>query len=112
MQGTERMSFELVGECNMEIPVLVSPILGNGFQAEALGLRVEGATQDEALAKLRSEIAERTASGARIISLVVPQGRPPWAEFAGELRDDPMLDAWKEAMAEYRRQRDAELDQI
>lgn len=96
----------------MEIPVLVEPITGNGYRAEALGLRGEGATQDEALEKLRSELAQRTAAGARIVSLAISPGKPPWAEFAGELRDDPMLDAWKQAMAEYRRQRDAELDQL
>jgi hypothetical protein len=96
----------------MEIPVLLEPIAGNGYRAEALGLRVEGPTQDEALDKLRSELAQRTAAGARIVSLVVSPSKPPWAEFAGELRNDPMLDAWKLAMAEYRRQRDAELDQL
>lgn len=96
----------------MEIPVLLQPVAGNGYRAEALGLSAEGATQDEALTKLRTELAQRTAAGARIVPMVVPDGKPPWAEFAGELRDDPMLDAWKQAMADYRRQRDAELDQL
>ena len=27
----------------------------------------------------------------------------PWAEFAGMFKDDPMIDEWKSAMADYRK---------
>ena len=44
--------------------------------------------------------------------LPTSQQPPPWAEFAGDLKDDPMLEAWKKAMAEYRRKREKQLDKV
>ena len=33
---------------------------------------------------------------------------PPWAKFIGDLKDDPLVDVWRECVEEYRRQRDVE----
>src|SRR5262245_23401419 len=90
----------------MQIPVLIEPIASNGFQARAgepFGLVAEGATPDEALAYLRQSVAQRVAAGAKVVPLDVPDTRHPRMRFAGTLKDDPLLEDWKRAMAEYRR---------
>ena len=115
-QLTQRMGqhpITAIGEQAMQIPVLIEPVAGSGYRArgvEPFGFTVEAATPEEAMQKLREQIRDRIATGAKIVPLDVPPTEHPWAEFAGWLRDDPMLDAWKQAMAEYRRQRDEELD--
>src|SRR5262245_53695757 len=97
----------------MEIPVLIEPVSGNGYQATSggpLGAVAEGKTPEEALQNLREMIEGRMAAGARIVSLQVSSPKAPWAPFAGMLRGDPMLSAWKQAMAEYRRRMDEDPD--
>jgi hypothetical protein len=95
----------------MEIPVLVEPIPG-GYRAKAgepLALAAEGATADEAIRALQAMIAQRLASGARIVSMTVPEEHP-WLKFAGTLKDDPLLEEYKQAIADYRRQIDDDPD--
>jgi predicted RNase H-like HicB family nuclease len=90
----------------MQIPVLIEPVAGNGYRArgiEPFGLSAEGGTREEALRRLRALIQERVNAGAEVALLDLPGGEHPWAPFAGTLRDDPMLDAWIQAMADYRR---------
>ncbi|MBL8797101.1 MAG: hypothetical protein JNM56_24585 [Planctomycetia bacterium] len=94
----------------MEITVLVEPVLGNGFRAGALGLSVEGHTRDQALNNLKEALLQRTAAGAEIVKVTLA-ARPPWGEFAGDLRDDPMFDDWVQAMADYRREKDRALEE-
>jgi hypothetical protein len=97
----------------MDIPVLLERVAGNGYRARAiepLALTAEAPTRDEALQKLRELIAERLAAGAELVRLEVPGSEHPFARFAGDLRDDPLLEAWEKAMAEYRRQMDEDPD--
>jgi hypothetical protein len=102
----------------MQIPVLIEPVAGNGFRAtggEPLRLTAQGATPDEALRRLREMVEDRIAAGAQFTTVEVPpvETRPakhPWAPFAGTLKDDPLLEEWKEAMADWRRQMDADPD--
>jgi predicted RNase H-like HicB family nuclease len=97
----------------MQIPVLIEPVADSGYRARGVGsfgFTVEAATPEEVIQKLQEQIKGHLAAGARIVPLEVPPTEHPWAEFAGWLRGNPMLDAWKQAMAEYRRQRDEELD--
>jgi hypothetical protein len=42
-------------------------------------------------------------AGAAIVPLEVPAGPHPLAQFVGMFKDDPLIDEWKEAMADYRR---------
>ncbi len=94
----------------MEIPVFVEPVAGNGYRAETCGLSADGATREEALSSLNRLLQERVKAGAQIVPLQVPWPEPPWAEFRGFLRGDPMFEAWKQAMADYRRQMDEDPD--
>lgn len=100
------------GTPTMVIPVLVEQISGDHFRAvtgEPLSLEVEATTRDEALEKLRQLIDSRMAAGAEIIEIPVRAKASPLAPFAGLLRDDPLVEPWKQAMAEYRSQRDGDV---
>ena len=89
----------------MQIPVVVEPS-GAGFVARAgapFGWTAEGATADEAVAKLRER-----AAGVKVVTLDVPDGTNPWAAVAGIMKDVPE-DVWQEylkAVEEYRDQSD------
>jgi hypothetical protein len=109
---TDWASNVFTGTPAMVIPVLVEQISGDHFRAvtgEPLSLEVEATTRDEALEKLRQLIDSRMAAGAEIIEIPVGAEAHPLASFAGLLRDDPLVDPWKQAMAEYRSQRDGDL---
>ena len=96
----------------MEITVLVEPMAGSGFRASGgppLGVEAVGATRDEALDRLRSLIADRIAAGAELVPLHL--GPPDAPRLAGLFRDDPLFDAWQEAIAASRRRIDADPEQ-
>jgi hypothetical protein len=89
----------------MEIPILVEPVSGNGFRATSgspLGLQIEAPTREEAINKLRDLIDRRISAGAEVVGVETSSSRHPLAPFAGMLRDDPLLQPWKDAIAEYR----------
>src|SRR5262249_26763880 len=84
----------------MNIPVLLEPVANNGYRARAgdpLGMAAEGATRDEALAKLREQVADRLSKGTQIVTLEIPSApaENPWVEFAGMFKDDPWIEDWK-----------------
>ena len=66
-------------QISMQIPVLVESVAGNGFRAsggEPLAISA-GGHADEAIARLKSLIADRLAVGAELISLdVTTVGHP------------------------------------
>ena len=96
----------------MQIPVLIEPSGTNGFRArgvEPFGVSVEGATQDEALAKLREAIAAKLSAGARIASLEIAATDNPWLRMAGMFdKDDPLVKEWIQIMQDNRRKDDEE----
>jgi hypothetical protein len=93
----------------VQIPVLIEPTGGNGFRArggEPLALTAEGATREEALARLKEQFQARLRTGAELIPLELGAEPNPLAEFVGMFKDDPLLKRWKQAMADYRRKID------
>ena len=93
----------------MQIPVLIEPVAGNGYRArggEPLALTAEGPTRELALARLKEQLQAHLRTGAEIVSLELAPEPHPLAEFVGMFKDDPMLEEWKQAMAEYRRKVD------
>lgn len=91
----------------MQITVLVEPMNGKGFRAtgaEPFGITVEGATREEALARLKGQVQARLSRGAEVVALEVTPEENPLMKFAGIFKDHPLLDEWKQAMAEYRDQ--------
>jgi predicted RNase H-like HicB family nuclease len=91
----------------MEIPVLLEPLPGGGFQARSadpLGLIARGETPDSALRHLRDLIATRAASGVILTSIDVPAPKYGPHPGAGMYKDDPLFDRWREEVEAYRRQ--------
>ncbi len=97
----------------MQIPVLIEPIPRDRFRAtsgDPLRLETEGGSRDEAVRKIRDLLERRIAAGAELVEIDVTSSEHPLAGFAGMLRDEPLLDAWREARAEYRSEKEAEGD--
>jgi hypothetical protein len=97
----------------MQIPILIEPVAGNGYRSrggEQFALSAEGATREEVLAKLRDQLQTRLRNGSEVVSLEVPVGPHPLAEFAGMFKDDPLFENWQKAIAKYRREVDADPD--
>jgi predicted RNase H-like HicB family nuclease len=93
----------------MQIPILIEPVAGNGYRArggEPLPLVAEGATREEALAKLKEQLQGRLSGGAEVVPLEVARPAHPLAEFVGMFKDDPRIKDWKKSMADYRRKVD------
>jgi predicted RNase H-like HicB family nuclease len=93
----------------VQITVLLEPVANNGYRArtpEPLALCAEGATREEALAKLREACRARLTAGAELIALDVGPEPHPWLEFAGMFKDDPNLEQWKQSMTAYRQEVD------
>jgi len=94
----------------MQIPVLIEPLPGNGYRAnggDPFGFTAEGATREEALRKLQETISSRLANGAELTQVDVGPAEHPLAKFAGIWReDDPLIEEWKKAVEEYRREVD------
>ena len=89
----------------MEINVLLEPKQGHGYRASSgppLATEAEGTSREEALGNLRAQIENKLRSGAEILTLEVGKPAHPWTQFAGTLKDDPLGEAWVQAMAEYR----------
>ncbi len=58
----------------MELSVLIQALPGNGYRAscgEPLVASAEGATRDEALAKLRADLEARTAVSDEVVKLTI-----------------------------------------
>jgi predicted RNase H-like HicB family nuclease len=92
----------------VELSVLVQRVEGNGYRAwssEPLSASAEGATRDEALAKLRTAIVEQLKDGVEVVRLQIHTKRsgPVWP-------DDEITRAWLEGIVEARRQADQKPD--
>ena len=62
----------------------------------------EGTSREEALGNLRAQIENKMRSGAELLTLEVSKPAHPWGPPAGTLKDDPLGEAWIQAMTEYR----------
>ncbi len=69
----------------MEFSILVQQVLGNGYRAscgEPLVATAEGATRDEALAKLKADLEARTSASDEIVQLTIHPKRAISLELA------------------------------
>jgi hypothetical protein len=92
----------------MNIPVLLEPI-PTGFRASTgapLNLVAEAATEEQALKAVRLQLATKLAAGAKVVDAGEPLARftSAWDRLAA----DPQHDQFLDAMAEYRKEREAE----
>src|SRR5262245_31081143 len=98
-------------EQTMNIPIVVEPVENNGFRARSgppFDLTTEGATRDEAVARMRDQLKTRVQNGTQLVSVEVSaaDAQNPWVKFAGMFKDDPYFDEWQQAIAENRRKVD------
>src|SRR5437016_3802551 len=100
----------------MQIPILIEPVGANGFRAkcgEPLPIAVEAATREEAIAKLREQLTRLLQNGVQLTALEVPPEDNPWLAMAGMFDpSDPVVQDWEKAMAEYRRDVEADPDYL
>jgi len=95
----------------MHIPVLIEPMDSNGYRVttgQPLGLTAEGATREEALGQLRQRLQHRLSAGAEIALVEIVSAPHPLAPYAGMFKDNPLFEAWQQAIADSRRLADEE----
>lgn len=94
----------------MNVTIFVEQIGTGRYRAatsQPVPLRSEGSSPDEAVQRLRALAEERIAGGV-VVQMDVPVSPEPnpWVEFAGVWKDHPDFDAFRENIAEHRRQID------
>jgi hypothetical protein len=95
----------------MSVEVLIETLPTGGYRATLLGwpdTSAEGATEEEALTRLRQFARDRPQHG-KVVTLDLATNTPPnpWLTFAARFRDTPLLDELDDAIAAYRRELDA-----
>ena len=102
--------FAGVGGRVVEIPVIVEPHNG-GWRARCrhpIDASATGATRYDATQALEALLhAGGVSDPFTLLPLEVTSDKP-WIASAGSIPDDETTDAWLDAIAEYRRQRDAD----
>jgi len=98
----------------VQIPVIIEAVDDNGYRATgagglSVGLTAEGASAKEAADLLAEQVRTRVAAGAQLADLEVATSAP-WKQDAGYLRDEPLFEAWCDAMRENRRKLDEDPD--
>ena len=96
----------------MDLQVLVERVGDDLYRASALSLSAEGATEEDAIARLKGLFVQRMAAGAKVVAIPVPAA-PAWARFVGTWEpDDPAIQDFLESVAEIRRKADEEENPI
>ena len=74
--------------------------------------RVESSDRQSAIADIQKLITARLI-GAEVVSLEIEISKKenPWLKMVGKYKDDPHFDQMLEGIAEYRREKDAELEE-
>jgi hypothetical protein len=93
----------------VEIPVIVEPHNG-GWRARCrhpIDTSTTGATRYDALQAIEALLRAAVSGPFTLLPLEVTPDKP-WIASAGAVPDDETTDAWLDAIAEYRRQRDAD----
>src|SRR5688572_25007683 len=90
----------------MDIQVMLERLPADGYQASTgspLLLSAKGETREEALRRLNELLAERMAAGVAIDSVPVPAQPHPILQYAGTWKGHPLIEEWRQAVAEYRK---------
>ena len=99
----------------MQIPVLIEPVNSNGYRAstgQPLALTAEGSTREEALQQLHQALQQRLRAGAEVVSFELGDATThPVAPYFGMFKDNPLFDAWQQAIADRRLADEAEKEE-
>ncbi|MBC7804552.1 MAG: hypothetical protein H7145_00175 [Akkermansiaceae bacterium] len=98
----------------VQTDVIIERLTPNRVRVTGLGrydMSVEAPTREAAIERFRS-VAAATLKDAEVtqVTLDVPASEHPLLMFAGDMRDDPLFDAWQEEIIAYRAGRDAEIE--
>ncbi len=98
----------------VQTDVMIERLAPDRVRVTGLGrfdMSVEATTREAAIERFRS-IASATFTDAEVtqITLDVPATEHPLLMFAGDMRDDPLFDAWQGEIIAYRSERDAEIE--
>jgi hypothetical protein len=97
----------------VEIPIIVEPF-GTGWRARCrhpVEASATGDTRYEATQALEATLRASITGPFTLLSLEVAPDKP-WISFAGSIPDDQLTEEWLDTIAENRRQRDAEDQQL
>lgn len=80
--------------------------------SEFFPISVEAPTREEAIQQFRDKVADDLAPNVEVstITIDLPDRVHPLLKHAGDMRDDPLFDLWQEAIEEYRKELDVELE--
>ena len=95
----------------MQIPILVEPVINNGYRATCgppLAVTAEGATRNEAVDRLQMLLQDRLSNGVEIVAAEVPArlAENPWVKYAGMFKENSMFAEVLEIMKENRKNDD------
>lgn len=94
----------------MQLTIWVERIDEQTYRAEIaqpVSLAAQGCTREEAVERLCELAKQRLSTGDVIqLDLSVETATHSWAPFAGIWKDHPEFDAWRNTLAEQRRQLD------
>jgi hypothetical protein len=98
----------------MEIPVLIRPVPGNGFQAASpLAVVAEGKTRDEALAEFQRLVEKEVQAGAELTSIrIAPPDNRGWAKVIGIHEHNPYFEEYVQAIEQYRQEVENDPDRL
>lgn len=91
----------------MQYPILIRTKSTDRYVAEPVGLselRVEAATETDALEQVGQALKDWLGSNARLVhlNLEAPRDSNPWLESFGRSADDPLFEDFLEEMARAR----------
>ena len=96
----------------MQIPVVIESLPGNRFRATnaaPVPMMADGDSAEESLRLWHEKYVAMLPADAEVVRVESANGNvSPWAKFIGDLKDDPLVDVWRECVEEYRHQRDVE----
>jgi predicted RNase H-like HicB family nuclease len=94
----------------MQYQIFVQTHAKQGFVASVVGMpsvSVEGTTEDEAIAKVKTALEAQLATG-KLVTIEVAdemaQGTDPWIKNMGIFADDPTFDDFLKEVEAYRQQ--------
>jgi hypothetical protein len=92
----------------VEVPVIVEPHAGGWCVRcrHPIEVNATGATRYDVLQAAEATLSAAAGAPVTLLPLEVTPDKP-WIAFAGSIPDDETTDAWLDAIAENRRQRDA-----
>ena len=88
-----------------EIEVLLTPKGDGGYRAFSgtLGISLEAESKEAVVQGVKDWIKDNWIPGTELLKVALTPVEHPLARFAGIMRGDPIVDEWRQAIADYRK---------